>query len=65
MSHGEGRQPEFAGAQIRHLGLSHVDAAQLAKARAIPGTSSLAHLEENTAAAALELTPQDLADLAA
>jgi pyridoxine 4-dehydrogenase len=29
----------------------------------IPGTSSLAHLEENIAAGALKLTPQDLADL--
>jgi aryl-alcohol dehydrogenase-like predicted oxidoreductase len=29
----------------------------------IPGTSSLAHLEENVAAAALELTPEDLAEL--
>jgi pyridoxine 4-dehydrogenase len=26
----------------------------------IPGTSSVAHLEENTAAAALRLTPEDL-----
>jgi aryl-alcohol dehydrogenase-like predicted oxidoreductase len=31
---------------------------------AIPGTGSLTHLEENTAAAALRLNPQDLADLA-
>ena len=30
---------------------------------AIPGTGNLAHLEENTAAAALRLTPEDLADL--
>jgi pyridoxine 4-dehydrogenase len=30
----------------------------------IPGTGSLAHLEENVAAAAVELTEQDLADLA-
>jgi pyridoxine 4-dehydrogenase len=29
----------------------------------IPGTSSVAHLEENVAAAALELTPEDLAEL--
>lgn len=33
-------------------------------ALAIPGTSSLEHLEENTAAAAVELTPEDLAELA-
>lgn len=31
---------------------------------AIPGTSSLAHLEENVAAAGLRLTPADLAELA-
>lgn len=31
---------------------------------AIPGTGSLAHLEENTAAADLRLSPEDLADLA-
>ena len=31
---------------------------------AIPGTSSVAHLEENVAAAALELEPEDLALLA-
>ncbi len=30
----------------------------------IPGTSSIAHLEENVAAAALKLSPQDLAELA-
>ena len=30
----------------------------------IPGTGSLAHLEENVAAATLRLTPEDLADLA-
>lgn len=30
---------------------------------AIPGTGSLAHLEENIAAAAITLTPEDLADL--
>jgi aryl-alcohol dehydrogenase-like predicted oxidoreductase len=30
----------------------------------IPGTGNLAHLEENTAAAALRLTPEDLATLA-
>jgi pyridoxine 4-dehydrogenase len=30
---------------------------------AIPGTGSLEHLVENIAAAAIELTPQDLADL--
>jgi aryl-alcohol dehydrogenase-like predicted oxidoreductase len=30
----------------------------------IPGTSSLAHLEENTAAAALRLAPADFAALA-
>jgi aryl-alcohol dehydrogenase-like predicted oxidoreductase len=34
-------------------------------ALAIPGTGSLEHLEENIAAAALHLTDQDLADLAA
>jgi aryl-alcohol dehydrogenase-like predicted oxidoreductase len=31
----------------------------------IPGTGSVAHLEENVAAAAIELTERDLADLAA
>lgn len=30
---------------------------------AIPGTGSLAHLEENMAARAITLTPDDLADL--
>ena len=29
----------------------------------IPGTSSVAHLEENIAAAAIELTPDDIAAL--
>jgi aryl-alcohol dehydrogenase-like predicted oxidoreductase len=29
----------------------------------IPGTSSLAHLEENVAAAAIRLTDEDLAEL--
>jgi pyridoxine 4-dehydrogenase len=29
----------------------------------IPGTSSVAHLEENTAAAAIELTDDDMAQL--
>lgn len=32
-------------------------------ALAIPGTGSLAHLEENMAARAITLTPDDLADL--
>jgi aryl-alcohol dehydrogenase-like predicted oxidoreductase len=31
----------------------------------IPGTGSFAHLEENAAAAALRLSPEDLAELAA
>ena len=31
---------------------------------AIPGTGSLAHLEENIAAGSITLTPEDLADLA-
>jgi pyridoxine 4-dehydrogenase len=31
---------------------------------AIPGTGSLSHLEENTAAAEFTLTEEDLADLA-
>ena len=31
----------------------------------IPGTSTVAHLEENVAAAALELSPDELASLAA
>jgi len=30
---------------------------------AIPGTGSLAHLEENLAAGSIALTPEDLADL--
>jgi len=30
----------------------------------IPGTGSLAHLEENVAAATLRLTPDDIASLA-
>jgi aryl-alcohol dehydrogenase-like predicted oxidoreductase len=30
---------------------------------AIPGTGSLAHLEENIAAGSITLTPEDLADL--
>jgi pyridoxine 4-dehydrogenase len=30
---------------------------------AIPGTGSLAHLEENTAAGSIALTREDLADL--
>jgi aryl-alcohol dehydrogenase-like predicted oxidoreductase len=29
----------------------------------IPGTSSVAHLEENVAAAAIHLSPEDLAEL--
>jgi aryl-alcohol dehydrogenase-like predicted oxidoreductase len=32
--------------------------------QAIPGTGSLAHLEENMAARSITLTPDDLADLA-
>ena len=31
---------------------------------AIPGTGSLAHLEENIAAGSLTLSPEDVADLA-
>jgi aryl-alcohol dehydrogenase-like predicted oxidoreductase len=31
----------------------------------IPGTTSIAHLEENVAAASLRLTPQDMASLSA
>jgi pyridoxine 4-dehydrogenase len=30
----------------------------------IPGTGSLAHVEENVAAASLRLTPEDIASLA-
>jgi aryl-alcohol dehydrogenase-like predicted oxidoreductase len=30
----------------------------------IPGTGSLAHLEENVGAGALQLTPEDIASLA-
>jgi pyridoxine 4-dehydrogenase len=30
----------------------------------IPGTGSLAHLEENVGAASVRLTPEDLAELA-
>ncbi|MEW2358321.1 oxidoreductase [Spirillospora sp. NPDC029432] len=46
-------------AQVLLAGLLALSPAMLA----IPGTSSIAHLEENVAAAGLRLTPEDLAEI--
>lgn len=53
---------------LRRLQVERIDLLQLHRidpAVPIPGTSSIGHLEENVAAAGLELTPDHLARLAA
>ena len=51
------------GATVRQVALAALLAASPVLL-AIPGTGSLAHLEENVGAASLRLTPEDIADLA-
>jgi pyridoxine 4-dehydrogenase len=50
------------GATVAQLALAHALALS-PNVLAIPGTGSLAHLEENVAARSLMLTPEDLAML--
>jgi aryl-alcohol dehydrogenase-like predicted oxidoreductase len=51
------------GATVQQVALAALLAAA-AVILPIPGTGSLAHLEENVGAASIQLTPEDIADLA-
>jgi aryl-alcohol dehydrogenase-like predicted oxidoreductase len=58
----------LAGVARRHDASAHQIALAWLLARSpnlllIPGTSSIAHLEQNVAAAAVELTEEDMAEL--
>jgi aryl-alcohol dehydrogenase-like predicted oxidoreductase len=67
--HGSARDKDYAvvavhhGATVAQVALAHA-LALAPNILAIPGTGSLAHLEENMAARKLTLTPEDLAALA-
>ena len=54
---------EFYGATVQQIALAALLAASPVMLP-IPGTGSLAHLEENVGAAAVQLTPEDAASLA-
>ena len=59
----------LAGVARRHDATAHQIALAWLLARSpnlllIPGTSSIAHLEQNVAAAGIQLTEQDMAELA-